>query len=230
MDLVLIHPRHPETPSRHCLDGVRMGSESVWGCINSININSFNLIPNLVAKNYDRPWYSYIAFITLYCIKMHISWGVWIVSGGVCMGSEFVWGCINTNSVGKNVYRSWQLRYSLFFQCPLIRKDAYVWGVSWWCLWVSDGLWIIFHRTPLAGSAWVVSGWCLECAWGGVRMYQYQIHWPIKTFKQIELCHNTRIFPLSGEVWVVSGWCLRVSGWCLDGVWGCLGRHQNQIS
>ena len=96
MDLVLIHPRHPETPSRHCLDGVRMGSESVWGCINSININSFNLIPNLVAKNYDRPWYSYIAFITLYCIKMHISWGVWIMSGGVCMGSEFVWGCINT--------------------------------------------------------------------------------------------------------------------------------------
>ena len=122
---------------------VWMGSEGVWKYINSIDINSFNLIPNLLAKKYDRPWHSDIAFITMYCIKMHMSGGVWIVSGGVWMGSEFVWGCINIKSVGKNVYRSWQLRYSLFFQCLLIRKDAYVWGVSGWCLWVSDGVWII---------------------------------------------------------------------------------------
>ena len=34
---------------------VWMGSEGVWKYINSININSFNLIPNLLANKYDRP-------------------------------------------------------------------------------------------------------------------------------------------------------------------------------
>ena len=38
---------------------------------------------------------------------------------------------------------------------------------------------LIHPRHPETPSS-LVSGWCLECAWGGLRMYQYQIHWPIK--------------------------------------------------
>ena len=66
-----------------------------------------------------------------------MSGGVWIVSEGVWIESECVWGGIDNKSVCKNVKKSCQLRYCCFFQCSLIPKNAYVWGVSGWCLWVS---------------------------------------------------------------------------------------------
>ena len=130
------------------------------------------------------------------------------------MGSEGVWRCINTKYFGKNLYRSCQLRYCLLFQCPLIRKNAYVWGVSGWCLWVSDAVWII------SGGVWQMSG-------------EYRCH---INHKQLNRSHHIKLLPflpvtshgqkvlnfwvsvgcLEG-VWKVSGGCLGDSGYCLEG-------------
>ena len=70
-----------------------MGSESVWGCINTKSVGKLIILGH-----------------ALYCIKTPMPGGVWIVSEGVWMGSECVWmgsacvwGCIDTKYVGKNV-------------------------------------------------------------------------------------------------------------------------------
>ena len=81
-----------------------------------------------------------------------MSGGVWIVSEGVWIESECVWGCIKTKSVGRNVKKVLPAQILPFFQCPLIIKNAYIWGVSGWCLWVSDGVWIS------SGGVWQMSG------------------------------------------------------------------------
>ena len=89
--------------------GVWMMSEGVWMMSRwCLRVSGEASIPNLLANKYNRPWYSDIAFSSsaLYCIKMPMSWGVWIVSGSVWMGSEGVWRCINTKYFGKNLYRS----------------------------------------------------------------------------------------------------------------------------
>ena len=66
-----------------CLDGVWIRSESVWGCINTKSVG-----------NNITSWYSDIASYSgaLYCIKRPLCGDVWIVSGGVWMGPECVWG------------------------------------------------------------------------------------------------------------------------------------------
>jgi len=144
--------------------------------------------------------------------KMPLYWGVWIVSGDVWMGSESVWGCIDTKSVGKNLYRSWQLRYSLFFQCPLIRKDAYVWGVSGWCLWVSDGVWII------SGGVWQKSG--------GVS-FQYICIPPLYKLSWICVLGCLKgAWRVSGGVCKVSGGVCKALGWN----WNMFGKYQCQIN
>ena len=94
----------------------------------------------------------------------------------------------------------------------------------------------------MSGLCLGLSAWCLEWIWG---LRRSQESWycyilsqdvaipnPLATF---EIGH-TRIWPLlpvpsvfKRICLVVSGWCLWVSGLCLDGVWGCLGRHQYQI-
>ena len=66
-----------------------------------------------------------------------VSGDVWMVLGGVWIVCTGVWGCINTKSICK---RLCLVRYCLFFQCPLIRKIAYVWG----CL---DGVWMVSGGT-----------------------------------------------------------------------------------
>ena len=79
-----------------------------------------------------------------------MSGGVWLVSGGVWMMSKGIWVCINTKSIGNNLYKVMILSYCLFFQCPLIRKkNASVWG----CL---DGVW------GCQEGVWR----CLEGVWG----------------------------------------------------------------
>ena len=89
--------------------GVSMVPEGVWMmprlCLRVFGKAS---IPNLLGNRYIKLWYSDIAFSSsaLYCIKLPMSWGVWIVSGSVWMGSEGVWRCINTKYFGKNLYRS----------------------------------------------------------------------------------------------------------------------------
>ena len=78
-----------------------------------------------------------------------VSEGVWMVSGDVWMVCKGVWGCINTKSICKGLY---QVRYCLFFQCPLIRKIAYVRGclrVSRGCL---DGVW------GVSEASWILPG------------------------------------------------------------------------
>ena len=73
-----------------CLDGV-------LECIGCINTNS--VIKQIILGHHTQIFYSG----ALYCIKMPMSRGVWIVSEGVWIEYECVWGCINTKSVGKNV-------------------------------------------------------------------------------------------------------------------------------
>ena len=71
-----------------------MGSESVWGCINTKYVGK-----EIILGHDTQIFYSG----ALYCIKMPMSRGVWIVSEGVWIEYECVWGCVNTKSVGKNV-------------------------------------------------------------------------------------------------------------------------------
>ena len=96
----------PFLPVLSMSGGVWMMSEGVWIMSRwCLRVSGEASIPNLLANKYIRPWYSDIAFSSsaLYCIKMSMSWGVWIVSGSVWLGSGGVCGCINTKSVGKNV-------------------------------------------------------------------------------------------------------------------------------
>ena len=88
--------------------------------------------------------------------------GVWIVSEGVWIESERVWGCINTKSVGRNVLKSCQLRYCLFFQCLLILKNAYLGGV--WM--VSDGVCGCLPDTPRYDPDHIWE--CLADVWGSL--------------------------------------------------------------
>ena len=94
----------------------------------------------------------------------------------------------------------------LLFQYLLIRKNAYVWGVSGWCLWVSDGVWII--------------------SWGCLADVRCHInHKQLNRSRHINLVsflpetsHSQKIV----NFWVSVG-CLegvwKVSGRCLEGVW-----------
>ena len=61
--------------------GVWMGSESVWGCINT---KSFG---KQIILGHDT---QILSFIPGYCIKMPMPGGVWIVSEGVWITSECV--------------------------------------------------------------------------------------------------------------------------------------------
>ena len=83
--------------------GVWMMYEGVWMMSRwCLRVSGEASIPNLLANKYIRPWYSDIAFSSsaLYCIKISMSWGVWIVSGTIWMGSDGVLGCINTKYYG----------------------------------------------------------------------------------------------------------------------------------
>ena len=100
--------------------GVCMGSEFVWGCINTMLVKMY--------IGYDS---SDIAFSSSarYCvIKAYIGggvWGVWMVSG-ICLRTEEVSGCSNTKSISKNLIRAYPdiaLSYSTLY-C----KNVIVWG------------------------------------------------------------------------------------------------------
>ena len=66
-----------------------------------------------------------------------MSEGVWIVPRDVWMGSEGVWGCIATKSVGTNLYIGYASSDIAFSSCALYL------GVSGRCLGCLDSVWII---------------------------------------------------------------------------------------
>ena len=106
-----------------------------------------------------------------------------------------------------------KVRYCLSFQCPTF-------------LHITGGVWVVFIRHCLR-----VSGWCLEFIWELRRSEDVSIPNPLAKANN-RYCPNK--YPIMHIkrlcVGWVSRWCLRVSGWCLDCVWGCLGRHQYQTS
>ena len=80
-----------------------------------------------------------------------MSEGVWIVPRDVWMGSEGVWGCIATKSVGTNSYIVYASSDIAFSSSALPYAKIYIWG----CLEGVWGVWIV------SGSYLRVSGRCL---------------------------------------------------------------------
>ena len=141
----------------------------------------------------------------LYCIKTPVSWGVWIVSERVWMRSEGAWVWINAKYF-ENLYRPCLLIYCFLFQCPLICKNAYVWEVSGWCLWVSGSYLGVSGRCLVEYNVTKINSW-IEVV---ISSYCLFSQWP--PMNQKVLYFRGSVGCLNG-VWKVSWECLSDSGW-----------------
>ena len=151
-DLVFIHPRHPETPSRHHPETIQTPSRH--------HPDTIQTSPDTIQTPSGK-LYFYVIQGTIKTTKgkfsvLHRNAFVWgcldCVSGCldvVWMGYESVWVCISTKSVGKQIILG-QDTLCLLFRCSVLHKIAYAWGcldcvcgVSRWFVWVSDRVWMI---------------------------------------------------------------------------------------
>ena len=120
--------------------------ECVWGLRRYQDV----AIPNPLAK-FEIGHTRILPFLPVpYCIRMSMSWGVWIMSWGVCLVSgmclrtEEVSGCSNTKSIGK----IWIRPYS---DIALSSSTLYCIKTS-----MSGGVWMVSE------GVWMMSRWCLR--------------------------------------------------------------------
>ena len=96
------------------------------------------------------------------------------------------------------------LRSCLFFQCHVLYKNTYVWGV-----------WMVSE------SVWMMSRLCLRVS-EDASMPNLLAKIYIRPWYSDLACSSSVMYCIKTPMRGVSGWCLRVSGWCLDCVWGCI--------
>ena len=106
------------------------------------------------------------------CAKMPTSGGVWMVSGWGLWVSVRCLGVYRCHINWKQLNKSRSIMHGLYFQCPPMRKNTYIWGCLdsvWGC---RDGVWM--------GSMglWEMSGAVCRC----------HIDW-----KQLNKCHNIKL-------------------------------------
>ena len=126
-DLVVIHPRYPETPSRHHSDTIQKPSKHPRHHPDTLRPSFFCNI----GHNIKFPVLHKNVFVwgCLDCVCGCLD-GVW-------MGSESVWGCINTKYVGKQIILGHDTQILSFIPVPCIAYKCLCLGVSGLCLRVS---------------------------------------------------------------------------------------------
>ena len=127
-----------------------MWNEEIFGHTNTKSIGKISISSDIA-----------LSPSTIYCIQISMSGGDWMVSESVWMMSRL---CLRVsedasiqNLLAEIYIRPWYSDIAFFFQCHVLYKNTYVWGLSGWCLTVS-------------GSYVRVSGRCLG-------VYRYHINW-----------------------------------------------------
>ena len=117
------------------------------------------------------------------------------MSGWCLDGVSGCLGCMNTKSIHKMLYKVMELRYCLFFQCPIL------------------------HKTPITGGVWVVSG--RVCLVSGMCLWTEEVSGcsNTKSIDKIWIRPYLDIALSSSTLYCIKCLCLGVSGWCLDDVY-----------